>query len=190
MKKSVLFSLAALFLFCLGSCKNAAVLDESTAAEVVSAYLKSNPEYESVNVDLGEVKFRSKSDLAELAKYKILAQKGLIELNLDHQKKKFLSRDSVYIYQISLTDKAKTFVLKQDEHKATVKAMDYALDEEKPVNLIKANGRIAKVTVTLKKQLNDFSVFLKNTASKSNFITKTYKLKFKKEEGWTMVGES
>eukprot|EP01133_Synstelium_polycarpum_P012662 gene12662-14871_t len=171
-------------------CKNAAVLDESTAAEVVSAYLKSNPEYESVNVDLGEVKFRSKSDLEDLAKYKILAQKGLIGLNLDHQKKKFLSRDSVYIYQISLTDKAKTFVLKQDERRATVKAMDYVLDEEKPVNLIKTNGRIAKVTVTLKKQLNDFSVFLKNTASKSNFITKTYKLKFKKEEGWTMVGES
>ena len=110
-------------------------------------------------------------------------------MSLQDQKKKFLSKDSVYVYQVSLTDKSKPYVLKQDASKATLRVLDYVLDPEKPITLIKGDSKVARVTVSLKKEQNDFAVFLKDKGTASNFITKNYKLKFKKEEGWVLIGD-
>jgi hypothetical protein len=67
--------------------------------------------------------------------------------------------------------------------------LDYVLDPEKPITLIKGDSKVARVTVSLKKEQNDFAIFLKDKGTTSNFITKTYKLKFKKEEGWVLIGD-
>ncbi|SMC78676.1 hypothetical protein [Pedobacter africanus] len=171
------------------SCSNNAVLDQGTATAIVTDYLKTNPVYETEKLQLGELKFKSKSDKTELAKYKELEQKGFVEMELQQQKKKFLSKDSAYVYLLSLTDKSKPFVLKQEENKVTVKVIEYTLDEDKPVNVEKRNNKTAKVTVMLKKVKNAFSVFYKDKNTGSSFITKTFKLKFKKESGWTVSGE-
>lgn len=188
MKKLSLLAFSALFLLIAG-CKGGGNLDESTATDVISAHLKANPQYETVRIDVGEVKFKSKNDKADLAKYKGLEEKGLVEMSLEHQKKKFLSKDSVFVYHISLTDKSKPYILKQDDAKATVKALDYVLEDEKPINLIKGDSKVTKVVVSLKKQKNDFAVFLKDKSTTGSFITKTYKLKFKKDSGWLLTGE-
>jgi len=178
-----------LLLAFITSCGNNAVLDQGTAADIVTDYLKANPVYETEKLQLGELKFKSKSDKTELAKYKELEQKGFVEMELQEQKKKFLSKDSAYVYLVSLTDKSKPFVLKQEENKATVKVVEYSLDEDKPVNVDKSNNKTAKVTIMLKKVKNAFSVFYKDKNTGSSFITKTLKLKFKKESGWTVSGE-
>lgn len=189
MKNLTLFSITALFLFCIAGCKGGGNLDESTAEDVITAHLKSNPEFESVKINVGEIKFRSKNDQVELSKYKTLEKNGWVNLELENQKKKFLSKDSVYVYMVTLTDKSKPYVLKLDASKATVRAVNYILEGDKPITMIKGDSRVAHVTVSLKKDKNDFSLFLKNKETASNFITKNYKLKFKKDLGWVLVGD-
>jgi hypothetical protein len=108
-------------------------------------------------------------------------------MTLQEGKKKFLSKDSSYVYIIKLTDKASDLVLKQDEDKATVKVVLYELASEKPVNFNRVNDNNAKVTVSLKKVNTVFAPFQKNQNDNSDFITKTYRLKQDKEEGWKVV---
>ncbi|MNE44166.1 hypothetical protein D3C80_1383800 [compost metagenome] len=178
-----------LFLIFITGCGNNAILEQSTASDIISAYLKSNPVYESEKINLGEIKFKSGSDKDELAKFKELSNNGYVEMQLQKQKKKFLSKDSSYVYMITLTDKSKPYVLKQEQNKATVKVMEYVLDNDKPATLDKAGSKTAKVTIMLKKQQNAFTVFYKDKNTGSNFITKTYKLKYNKKEGWAVAGE-
>lgn len=182
------FPLCFFLLIFISSCSNNADLGQSTASNLVANYLKSNPVYESEKITLGEIKFKSNSDKEELAKFKELSDKGYVEMQLQKQKKKFLSKDSAYTYLITLTNKAKPYLIKQEQNKATLKVMEYALDEEQPASLDKATNKTAKVTVMLKKAQNAFSIFYKDKNTGSEFITKTYKLKYHKKEGWAVTG--
>ncbi|MFI5450930.1 hypothetical protein ACHMWN_02130 [Pedobacter sp. UC225_61] len=130
------------------------------------------------------MKFNSEKEMKELANYRALANDGYISLSLIEAKKKFLSKDSSFVYVIKLTDKASDLVLKQDADKATVKAVTYELASEKPVDFNRVNDNNAKVTVSLKKVNTPFAAFDKNQENNSNFITKTYRLKLSKDEGW------
>ena len=190
MKNLNLFTLSALFLLLIAGCKGAAEnLDESTATDVISTYLKTNPVYEEAKMEVGEIRFKSKRDLQELEKYKSLQEKGWVTLDLQDQKKRFLSKDSVFTYKIALTDKSKPYILKQNVSQATLRALDYVMDAEKPITMIKGDSKVARVTVSLKKEPNDFVILLKNKGTASNYITKSYKLKYKKDSGWILVGE-
>jgi hypothetical protein len=182
-------SLYFLLLIFITGCGNNAVLEQSVASDLVTSYLKSNPVYETEKIELGEIKFKSDTDKEELSKFKDLQGKGYVEMQLQKQKKKFLSKDSVYVYIVTLTDKSKPYVLKQEQNKATLKVMEYVLDEDKPATLDKAGNKTAKVTIMLKKVKNAFTVFYKDKNNGSNFITKTYKLKYHKEAGWEVTGE-
>ncbi len=183
MKNSAL-SLLILIVIAFGACKNPATINESEAGDVITTYLKGNPEYKTDRFHFGEMKFNSKKEMEELEKYKVLANKGYISMSLVEGKKKFLSSDSSYTYTIKLTEKVSDLVLKQDDDKATVKVVDYILSSEKPVNFSRVNDNNAKVTVTLKKENTVFAPFQKNSSDNSDFITKTYRLKLDKEEGW------
>ncbi|WP_421941143.1 hypothetical protein [Pedobacter sp.] len=175
-----------LFLIVIGfaGCKTKTTINQDEAAEVITDYLKANPEYKTTHFKFGEIKFNSTNDMFELGKYKTLASKGLVDLNLKEAKKKFLSKDSSFVYQITLTDKASPLVLKQERDKATVKVIEYVLSDEKPVDFEQVNSSTAKVTVSLKMVGTDFEPFDKDASKNSNFITKTYKLKLSKDEGW------
>ncbi len=176
-----------LFIFTViafGGCNNPSTINGSEAGDVITTYLKGNPEYKTDHFYFGEIKFNSKKERAELENYKTLANDGYISMTLIEGKKKFLSSDSSYTYNIKLTDKASELVLKQESDKATVKVVDYILSDEKPVNFSRVNDNNAKVTVTLKKENTVFAPFQKNSDENSNFITKTYRLKLDKEEGW------
>ncbi|MCX2586390.1 hypothetical protein [Pedobacter sp. MR22-3] len=183
MKKITIYILS-LIIIGLAGCKTKVTINQDEAGEVITEYLKANPEYKTIRFKFGEIKFNSTNDLFELGKYKSLASKGLITLNLKQAKKRFLSKDSSFVYQINLTDKASSMVLKQDADRATVKAVEYVLADEKPVNFEQVNSSTAKVTVSLKMITTDFEPFDKEANKNSNFITKTYKLKLDKEEGW------
>ncbi len=183
MKKSITYILSFIMIG-LAGCKNKTTINQSEAGEVITSYLKANPEYKTTRFNFGEIKFSSTNEKNELGKYRSLESKGLVTLSLKEAKKKFLSKDSSFVYQIALTDKASPLVLKQDADKATVKVVEYVLADEKPVDFSQVNSSTAKVTVSLKKVNTDFALFEKDGNQNSSFITKTYKLKLSKDEGW------
>ncbi|MFC4213511.1 hypothetical protein ACFOWA_20120 [Pedobacter lithocola] len=183
MKKLINYILS-LIIIGFAACTPKTTINQEEAGSVITEYLVANPEYKTTRFDFGEIKFSSKNDKLDLAKYKILESKGMVSLALKEASKKFLSKDSSFVYQITLTEKASPLVLKQDEDKATVKVVEYVLSDEKPVDFSQVNSSTAKVTVSLKKVNTDFAPFDKDGSENSNFITKTYKLKLSKDEGW------
>ena len=185
--KNQFLVLLTLAVFTFSACKDVAKINADEAGEVITDYLKANPEYKTARFNFGEMKFNSNNEMKELEKYRQLANEGYVSLTIQEAKKKFLSKDSSYTYLIKLTDKASDLVLKQDENKATVKVMNYELASEKPVNFNRVNDNNAKVTVTLKKIYTPFAPFQKGEDQHSNFITKTYRLKLDKEEGWKVA---
>jgi hypothetical protein len=186
MKNNVLL-LLAIVAFAFGGCKDVAKINADEAGSVITAYLKANQQYETARFEFGELNFNNAKDMQELAKYRQLANEGYISLTLADAKKKFLSKDSSYTYLAQLTDKASDLVLKQDKDRATVKVVTYELASEVPVNFDRVNDNNAKVTVSLKKVNTPFAGFQKSKSQYSDFITKTYRLKLDKEEGWKVV---
>ncbi|WP_443937819.1 hypothetical protein [Pedobacter sp. MW01-1-1] len=183
MKRTTIYILALMIIGFAG-CRSKSSINQNEAAEVVTDYLKANPEYRTTSFKFGEIKFSSTNDKVELGKYRTIERSGLILMTLKDSYKKFLSKDSSFVYQIALTDKASPLVFKQDDDKATIKTVDYVLADEKPVNFSLVNSSTANITVSLKKVNTDFSIFDKDPNANSSFITKTYKLKLDKEEGW------
>lgn len=165
------------------ACKNETSINEDDASDVIEAHLESNPEFKRTTFRFGELKFHSRKDRENLDKYEKLAENGFITMELDEQKKVFLSNDSTFVYLVTLSGKAAPLVLEQSKDRATVKAVNYILAEDKPVNFVKSNDRTAKATVSLKKERTEFYPFMTKD-SNSDFITKTYRLKFKKDRGW------
>lgn len=184
MKKNlVLFALSILSYV---ACTNKSSINQEEAGTVITTFLKGNPEYKTAHFNYGKIKFNSKNELKELVNYKMLANQGYINLSLIEAKKKILSKDSSFVYQIALTQKASDLVFKQNKNEATVKVADYVLASEKSVNFWTVNSTTAKVTVTLKKVNTVFAPFQKEDEN-SEFMTKTYRLKLNKEEGWKVV---
>ncbi|RYG21208.1 MAG: hypothetical protein EOO07_03200 [Chitinophagaceae bacterium] len=185
--KNRIFATLVLFTVAFYSCKDVSKITENEAGDVITDYLEANQEYKTARFHFGEMKFNSKSEMLDLEKYKGLEDEGYISMTLQEGKKKFLSKDSSFVYLVKLTDKASDLVLKQDEDKATVKVVLYELASEKPVNFNRVNDNNAKVTVSLKKKNTVFAPFQKNQSDNSDFITRTYRLKLDKEEGWKVV---
>ncbi|MGM5630567.1 hypothetical protein O2K51_06645 [Apibacter raozihei] len=169
------------------SCGDKAALSESTAVNAVEKYLKSYPIYETTEMEIGEVRFKIKRDEQKLVAYKNLASKGYINFELSKQKKKFLSKDSIYIYEVKLTDKARPFVFKQKKEKVEVKTYEYQLDEKEQAKIELSGKKSGNAVVTLQKINTDFAELTADKNPHSSFITKSFTLKYKKEEGWVVT---
>jgi len=189
MKRTVIYLFIAIGFAFISGCGTETTINDDEATSVISNYLDENPEYKTANFSFGEMKFREIKDQEELNKYKALEESGYITMSLQEQKKVFLSKDSSFVYLIKLTEKSAQFVLEQGKDKAKVKTISYAIDNDKLVDFVKTNDNSAKVTVTLMKVETDFYPFDNNKGSNSEFITKTYKLRHKKDEGWHVSGE-
>ena len=100
--KKYTFILIALITITFSACKNVATISEAEAGEVITTYLKGNPEYKTDKFHFGEMTFNSRKEMGELEKYKTLANEGFVSLTLQESKKKFLSKDSSYTYLIKL----------------------------------------------------------------------------------------
>jgi hypothetical protein len=182
MKNFPLLCFLTLF-FAFGGCKQSTSINATEAGEKITAYLIAKPESKNDKFKFGELKFNSEADMKELANYKKLADSGYITLTLVEAKKKFLSRDSSYIYNVKLSETASPFVVTQKNDKATVRVINYELLEDAPVDFGIVNDNNAKVTVKLKQTPTPFVAF-NSDKDNSEFITKTYKLKFEKDKGW------
>ncbi|RZK49908.1 MAG: hypothetical protein EOO99_03925 [Pedobacter sp.] len=169
------------------ACSDSAQIDANDASKIIAKHLVADPEFKTIRFDYGEMKFNSDAEIAKLESYKQLASEGLIKLEQISSKKKFLSKDSAFVYQVKLTDKASDYVLKQGDGKAVVKAVIYEVDKDKEVTFNKVNDNHAKVTIHLKKINTPFAPFQKKQNEFSEFMTKTYRLKFDKNAGWKVT---
>jgi len=190
MKKTIVHLFLVMGLAFIIGCGPETTINDDEAASVISNYLDENPEYKTASFAFGEMKFRQLKDQEELNKYKQLESDGYITMELQEQKMVFLSKDSSFVYLIKLTEKAAPFVLDQSKDKAKVKTILYEMDDDKPVDFAKTNERSAKATVTLMKVETDFYPFDDNKGSNSEFLTKTYKLRHKKDQGWVVTSEN
>lgn len=182
-----IFIIIILIIECV-SCGDRASLSDNTALSAVQAYLKTNPIFETTIFNIGKVKFNSKNQ-KELNAYKKLAAEGYIEMRLEKEKKKFLSKDSVYTYTVTLTDKTGPYVQKQKKEKVEIRTFEFQLDEKEKAKIELTSKNSGKVIVTLKKVETDFAVLNKDKNPNSPFITKTFKLKYKENEGWVVTKE-
>lgn len=172
----------------LAACGNKHTLNERIALNEVRFHLENNPVYETTVLDYGEVRFRKKQDSLLLDAYEHLAQYGYATMELVDERRRFLSRDSSFTYNIRLTDRSIPYVLEQTANKVTVKTFDFVLDENEPIHLEQSGKNRAKVTVTLKQQETDFSMFAtRNRAANATFIKKTYNLRFDETAGWRIA---
>lgn len=178
-----IFALFAIIMVAAG-CQDKSTINQTEAGNVITRYLEGNPEYKTITFKYGEQKFNSDKERADLEVYRQLEKAGYVDMILVEQKKKFLSKDSSFVYTVKLNESAQDFVLKQKDNKATVKAVNYILAADKPINFDQVNSKTSKVTVTLRKEPTPFGPLSKETNEFSEFMTKTYKLKLDKEEGW------
>ena len=167
---------------------NKHVLNERIALNEVRFHLENNPVYETIELDYGDVSFRQKQDSLLLDAYEHLARYGYAIMDLTNERRRFLSRDTTFTYNIRLTDKAIPYVLDQSASKVTVKTYDFVLDEAEPVHLEQTGKNRAKITVTLKQEETDFSMFARRSRSpNASFMKKTYNLRFDDEAGWRIA---
>ncbi|SEK96884.1 hypothetical protein [Parapedobacter koreensis] len=179
-------SIGLIFLAVLwAACGSDKSISDRVALSEVAYYLESNPVYETAEVAYGEVKFSQKSDADLLKAYQQLEKGGYVTLELLKERKRFLSKDSTFVYLVKLTDKSIPFVLEKTDKKATVKTVEYTLDEDGGILVEQTGKNRAKATVTLKKADTDFVDFAEKGANNNASFTKnTYTLRFNKETGW------
>ena len=169
----------------LGACGSDKSISERVALGEVGFFIESNPVYESADIDYGEVKFRQKTDADLLAAYKGLEKSGYVTMELLKERKRFLSKDSTFVYLIKLTDKSIPFVLEKTDKRVKVKTAVYDLDEDGGAHIEQTGKNRAKATVTLTKSETDFADFApKGADNNASFIKKTYSLRFNSETGW------
>lgn len=178
-----LFTLLGLTVF--SSCADKKNLTERVALNELSFHLENNPVFETVILEYGDVKFNSQKDANKLENYLLLEKYGYVEMELEKEKKKFLSRDSVYSYLIHLKDKSIPYVIKKNDKTFEVKSFYYELDQDQGALIEQTGKNRVKVTVTLLRKDTDFSMFdEKSKAANSTYIKKSYNFRFDEQSGW------
>lgn len=181
-------ALPAFMLLLLVGCADKRVIDERIALNEIRYHLENNPVYETVTIDYGEVRFRKNADSMLLDAYQHLEQYGYAQMELLRERKRFLSRDSTFFYNIQLTDKSIPYVIDKTDKRATVRTFEYELDESAPIQLEETGKNRAKATVTLKQRETDFAMFAtKNKSPNASFIKQTYNFRFDEQSGWRIA---
>lgn len=159
-------------------------LTTSTALNIIDNYLTEKPIYETAELQLGTIKLRTSKDAEEIEHYKSLEKKGLISFEEESIKKKWLSKDSIWNTQIHITDQAKPYIISQKPTKVILRAVQYELDKDQPLQINSKNKRSATITVMLFKKETPFAILTEDKNPNSDFITRKFKLKYNEQYGW------
>ncbi|MGP2570263.1 hypothetical protein ACT4R9_06645 [Ornithobacterium rhinotracheale] len=184
MKKSLIISFLSLFIFF--SC-NKKDISAANTQSIVEEYLENNPPYETGWIQTENLKLSTKKDQSQVQIIKDLAKEGYINIEEENVKKRFLSKDSIWQFSLSLTEKSLPYVINQKPNKTEVKTIEYQLNKDKEIVFIKKNEKSIVCTAVLQKVKTPFYTFGKDKTSKSNFITRKFKLKYNAENGWQVV---
>ncbi len=170
------------------ACGNKKTLNSRIALNEVAFHLESNPVYETADLDYGEVRFQQRRDSTLLASYQLLESYGYVRLELQKERRRFLSKDTTLSYNVHLTEKSIPFVIEKTDKKATVQTFYYELDRDDEPLIEQTGKNRAKVTVTLTRRETDFADFAKRTVSNNaSFIKKTYQFRFDDASGWRIT---
>lgn len=180
MRKIALSFLVVLGLF---ACSSDA-LSVKKATSLINDFVGQHPVYESTSMHLGERKLRFKKDSEEIEALKELESHGLLALQTNEVRKRFMSKDSIWNVRISLTALASDYVLDQRKNKAEVKTYLYKVQEQSEVALKLNSKNKATAKVKLIKRPTPFAVIAKDKNPHAEFMTKDFTLKFNKEIGW------
>lgn len=184
MKKILLISFSSFFIFF--SC-NKKDISASNTQEIIEEYLENNPPYETSWIQTENLKLSTKKEQSQVQIIKDLAREGYINIEEENVKKRFLSKDSIWQFSLSLTEKSLPYVINQKSKKAEVKTIDYELNKDKEIIFIKKNEKTVICTAVLQKNKTPFYAFGKDNTPKSTFITKKFKLKYNQENGWQVI---
>ena len=173
-------------LLLLVSC-NSESLSTTKATSLIQEFSSQYPIYESANLALGNQKINTSKDRELVHTLKNLEQQELISLQTKQMKKKLLSKDSIWEVNVSLSSKASAYVVQQKKNKAEVKTYLFSLQKDRDISL-KLNGKTkATATAKLIKEPTPFAGIRKDQNPNSDFITRDFILKYKKESGWYVV---
>lgn len=170
MKKFVLLSVLAGTLF---SCSDK--LTEAKVEKLVKECLEKEPKYKTASIDIGNVGLSLSSNLSELA------EKGLVTVEVLENKSP-LGIVFGHKHIVSLTEKAKPFVIRNDEDSAEIRLFTYEVDQVGSIQEIPMlNG--AEVQITYKKaDKTPFYDVLEY--DKTDFVKTKIAIKKTENKGW------
>lgn len=175
MKKLFVFVVLSL---CTLSCSDK--LTESKVEKLVNECLSKRPSYGKNTIKTGKVNFLSKEAVST---YEKLQSKGLLTI----EEKPAVERYSFKYHLITLSDKAKPFVLESNKNTNnttvnTIRLYTKKIDKIGSIQEIPSMN-MAEVSVTYKKDdKTPFYDLIEN--DKTDFITKKIRLKKTENNGW------
>lgn len=184
MKSCVFYIILAFFI--LFSCTPSKELTASQAEELISSQLEEKPLYETGKFSTDKQRLESKKDEKIITALQNLADDGLIEINNEKVRKKWFSKDSVYVIEPVLTKAALPYVVTHNKKSSVVKTIFYKLNP-KSITIEKNNEKTVICTAILDKEKTPFYHFGKDPNPKSAFISRRFKLKYDEELGWKIV---
>lgn len=185
MMKNISLILMGLLFFL--SCKESRELTASQAENLVEEYLEHNPQYESTNFNTSKIRLDSKKDRDLIEIIQELERQELMEIVDENARKKWFSKDSVFVITPSLTQKALPYVVKQTNNRTEVKTVVYKIAPNRAINFERKTDKVATFNVPLIKIKTPFYSFGNDSQPNSDFITKNFKAKYFEEKGWMLV---
>ena len=101
-------------------------------------------------------------------------------------RKRWFSKDSVYIITPTLTQEALPYLVKQNKNNAEVKTIIYKLNEKK-ITMEKSTEKVMVCIAVLDKEKTPFYNFGKDPYPNASFITQKFKLKYNEKTGWKII---
>ena len=181
-----LIAIFAIFLL-IFSCKESSELSAEQAENMVEDYMETNPIFETTNFDTSKMRLSSKKDAELLNALLNLESEGLVEIVDEKSRKKWFSKDSVFVITPTLTTDATPFVVKQSKNKTEVKTVNYILDKKQDVIFERKSKNVATFNAILLKEKTPFYAFGDDQNPNADFITKKFKAKYSEEFGWELV---
>ncbi|SDE11606.1 hypothetical protein [Riemerella columbipharyngis] len=182
--KNFTLILSSISLLSISACSPGNDLSQSKAQSIIESYIENNPIYETGNFETDKLKLTLNKEKDKVEELQNLINEGYIKLLQEKKRKQFLSRDSVWIIQPSLTEKALPYVVQQNKNYTKVVTLKYKLNRNKDLIFNSKGKSTATCTVILDKEKTPFYKFGKDKQPQSNFITEEFKLKYNEKEGW------
>ena len=169
------------------SCKTESELSSSKAERMVEEYLLQNPHFETTNFNTNRMRLNSKNDEDLISQIQTLEEEGWIEIVDEKSRKRWFSKDSVFVITPSLTTKSLPYIVQQNRNNTQVKTIVYELDKSRGIIFNRKAKKTATFNAVLMKNKTPFYDFGKDQNPNSNFITKSFRARFTESEGWKLV---
>ena len=179
---SLLMVLVTLFFF---GCKSDKELTTSSLEMLISDYLKEKPLFEVGDFNIEKQRLDMKKDKELIKVIQKLTEEGFVQIDNEKTRKKWFSKDSVYVIEPVLTKQALPYVVSHHKKKTVVKTIIYTLNTQE-FSIEKKNETTAVCTAILDKEKTPFYLFGKDPNPKSEFITRKFRLKYD-ENGWKVI---